>query len=273
MWNVKRKVVDLLARHAGVEVRRVHLRWHDVPVSHATLHLLPEADRRIALAVEPYTCTALERVAALIRAVRYIVRSGIPGAFVECGVWRGGSMMAVALTLLEEKVTDRDLYLFDTFEGMTAPTERDLRADGAPAEVLLATTPRRENESDVWCYAAEAEVRANLSRTAYPSERIHFVRGRVEETLPHSPPLDVAMLRLDTDWYESTKHELTHLYPRIAAGGVLIIDDYGDWQGAREATDEYLRDHPEYRILLYPIDGTGRLAIKVPAAERDRRDL
>ncbi|HYD46915.1 MAG TPA: TylF/MycF/NovP-related O-methyltransferase, partial [Terriglobales bacterium] len=220
---------------------------------------------RIALEVEPYTCTSLARVAALIRAVRYLVRYRIPGALVECGVWRGGSMMAVALTLIDENATDRDLYLFDTFEGMTPATEKDLRADGVPAQRLLATTPKLENEFNVWCFASEAEVRQNLARTGYPPERIHLVKGRVEETLPYRPGLEIALLRLDTDWYDSTMHELTHLYPRLSTGGVLIVDDYGDWQGARDATDEYLRNHPEFPILLFPIDRTGRIAIKVQA--------
>lgn len=254
----------LLARRAGIQVRRIPARWHGQPVSLATLGLLSEADRRIAFAVEPYTCTSLARVAALIRTVRYLTRYRIPGAFVECGVFRGGSMMAVALTLLDEHAADRDLYLFDTFEGMTPPTDRDLRADGAPAQEVLDTTQRRENAPTVWCFASEPEVRKNLASTGYPPERIHYVRGRVEDTLPYAPGFEVALLRLDTDWYESTRHELTHLYPQLSPGGVLIIDDYGDWQGAREATDEYLRTHPEFPILLYPIDETGRIAVKVP---------
>ena len=82
-----------------------------------------------------------------------------------------------------------------------------------------------------------------LHGTGYPPERIHFVRGPVEETLPAGAPDEIALLRLDTDWYESTRHELEHLYPRLAAGGVLLVDDYGHWEGARKAVDEYFADH------------------------------
>jgi O-methyltransferase len=95
----------------------------------------------------------------------------------------------------------------------------------------------------------------------YPEEQIHFVEGPVEETVPGSAPAELALLRLDTDWYESTKHELEHLYPRLARGGVLILDDYGYWQGARRAVDEYLAglDSP---LLLNRIDHTARIALK-----------
>ena len=105
------------------------------------------------------------------------------------------------------------------------------------------------------------EVRRNLASTGYPSDRLHFIRGRVEDTIPASAPESIALLRLDTDWYESTRHELTHLYPRLVRGGVLIIDDYGHWQGARQATDEYFSvlGSP---VLLHRIDYTGRIAVK-----------
>lgn len=267
-----RRRLRRVARRFGVHLEWIVEWWHHEPVLQPTLDLMSVADRRIARAVEPYTCTGLARVGALIRAVRYVVRHRIPGSFVECGVWRGGSMMAVALTLLDEGVGDRDLYLFDTFAGMPPPTERDRRGgDGVPAQIVLDSTPRIENDPRVWCFASEAEVRKNLAGTGYPAERLHYVRGPVEATLPHAPALDIALLRLDTDWYESTKHELTHLYPHLSIGGVLIVDDYGDWQGARAATDEYLRDHPEFPILLLPIDETGRIAIKVPARPVDPR--
>ena len=87
-------------------------------------------------------------------------------------------------------------------------------------------------------------------------ERIHFVEGKVEDTIPAHAPERIALLRLDTDWYESTRHELEHLYPRLSRGGVLIIDDYGHWQGARQAVDEYFGD--AHAALLNRIDYTAR---------------
>jgi O-methyltransferase len=112
----------------------------------------------------------------------------------------------------------------------------------------------------LWCIASLDDVRANLLSTGYPANQIHFVPGKVEQTIPKTLPERLALLRLDTDWYESTKHELEHLYPRLSNDGVLIIDDYGHWRGAREAVDEFfLRSrHP----LLHRLDYTGRLMLK-----------
>jgi len=104
-------------------------------------------------------------------------------------------------------------------------------------------------------------VRATLTQSGYPTGRLHFVRGPVETTLPEHAPERLALLRLDTDWYESTRHELQHLYPRLSEGGVLIVDDYGHWEGARRAVDEYFERHPP-APLLNRIDYTGRIAVK-----------
>ena len=208
--------------------------------------------------VQPYTMTSVERILAAIRAVDAIVDKGIEGAIVECGVWRGGSMMAMALALLRRGVRDRSLYLYDTFTGMTPPTARDVQFDGAPAVTLLANSSR---DAHVWAIAALDDVRRNLESTGYPPERMHFVVGPVEVTIPHTVPHAIAILRLDTDWYESTRHELVHLYPLLRAGGVLIVDDYGHWRGSREATDEYF-SRVESPPHLEGIDYTGVLAFK-----------
>ena len=102
-----------------------------------------------------------------------------------------------------------------------------------------------------------------LYETGYPEEKIHFVQGRVEETIPASAPDSISLLRLDTDWYESTKHELVHLFPRLSPSGVIIIDDYGHWKGCRKAVDEYFDtgDHPQ--LLLNRVDYSCRIAVKV----------
>lgn len=198
--------------------------------------------------VGPYTKSTPERVFALCHAVRYVVRSHIPGAIVECGVWRGGSMMAAAYTLLLEHDTNRDLYLFDTFEGMPPPSHHDLRWDGAAASRVLAESDPADEEA-TWAAVSLDKVRNAMRTTGYDEARIHYVAGLVEETIPREAPASIALLRLDTDWYSSTKHELQHLFPRISRGGVLIIDDYGHWQGARRAVDEYLRDHRIHLLL------------------------
>jgi O-methyltransferase len=219
-------------------------------------------DSHIIDRVRPYTMTSDERLQALIDAVRYCVKRDIPGAFAECGVWRGGSVLAMLLTLQEEGVSDCDVYLFDTFEGMTAPTEHDVSALDPPA---LQTW--QQSEGRPWAQFFdetifnEDQVRKTLYDSGYPEDKLHFIKGPVEDTLPQNAPDQLALLRLDTDWYESTKHELEHLYPALETGGVLIIDDYGHWEGARRAVDEYLEKN-EQQLLLNRIDYTGRIAVK-----------
>ena len=219
---------------------------------------IPAADAAIIRQVLPFTMTSVERLAALLHATRYLARHNIAGAIVECGVWRGGSMMAAALALLQENDNGRDLWLFDTFTGMTPPADVDRSFDGTPAAEQMRHTPKGEG---VWCACDLADVQKNLASTGYPLERIRYVEGPVEKTIPEKAPAQIALLRLDTDWYASTRHELEHLFPRLAPRGILIIDDYGHWQGARQATDEYFAQYPG-AIYLHRIDYTGRIGVK-----------
>jgi O-methyltransferase len=213
--------------------------------------------KEVIAASRPYTMTAPDKLFALILATRHVSRHKIPGDIVECGVWRGGSMHAAARTLNAAGDTERDLYLFDTYEGMPPPTDRDMRHDGTPAAELLA---KRSRDHGVWAVATLDDVQEGFAQVPYPSERVHFVKGLVEETIPDRAPEQIAILRLDTDWYESTRHELEHLYPRLSSGGVLLIDDYGWWKGAREAVHEFLEQSGE-RLLLLRM-ASGRIAVK-----------
>lgn len=219
---------------------------------------LDEHDRATIEAARPNTMTSVERLAALVLAVRHIVRNEIPGSIVECGVWRGGSMVAAARTLIHLGDRSRDLHLFDTFEGMPPPTVHDRSVDGrSAAEQLAADRP----DGVIRASAGLGIVKSALAATGYDPNRVHFIKGKVEDTIPGAAPDRIALLRLDTDWYESTRHELEHLYPRLVPGGVLIIDDFGHWQGARRAVEEYfgaMRPTP----LLNVIDYTGRIGIK-----------
>jgi hypothetical protein len=169
------------------------------------------------------------------------------------------------LTLQALGIDERDIYLYDTFEGMTAPAPEDVSdLQGAARDVWEQA--RQENQrpwNDVFGPQAfsEQSVRSLMTSTGYPPDRLHFVTGPVEETIPGTAPEELALLRLDTDWYESTRQELVHLFPRLRPGGVLIIDDYGHWRGARQAVDEYFSsEHPP--LLLSRIDYTGRIAVK-----------
>ncbi len=214
----------------------------------------------ICNAVKPYTMTSPERVNALIDAVHYIVANKIDGAMVECGIWKGGSTMAMMITLKKLMDENRDLYLYDTFSGMNAPTDVDVSFEGEKAHEMFYKNKISDDSSD-WCLCPLDEVKQNVFSTGYPKDKIHFIKGRVEDTMPENMPQKIALLRLDTDWYESTKHELTHLFPLLQPNGVLIIDDYGHWEGARKAVDEYISEK-NICILLNRIDYTGRIAIK-----------
>ncbi|HEU4347868.1 MAG TPA: TylF/MycF/NovP-related O-methyltransferase [Actinoplanes sp.] len=216
-----------------------------------------EAALPILRAARPYTMTRREKRYALYLATRHVARHEIPGAIVECGVWRGGSMHVVARTLLAVGDTSRDLYLFDTFDGMTEPTDKDVTYGGKPVAELMSA---RDRTAWIWAVASLEDVKQGFEAIPYPSEKIHYVKGPVESTLPDNAPDEIAILRLDTDWYESTRHELEVLYDRLVPGGVLIIDDYGTYRGSKQAVDEFL-EKTRARLLLLPI-GPGRIAIK-----------
>jgi O-methyltransferase len=207
--------------------------------------------------------TGVARLAAAVDAVRHCERRGISGAIVECGVWRGGSMLAMLLTLAETGAVDRDVFLYDTFEGMNEPSS----ADVSRFDDRSALDRWREHSGRPWPEVfgpeafSEEGVRETVARSGYPVERMTFVRGEVEHTIPATVPRVIAVLRLDTDWYESTRHELNHLYPLLVPGGILIVDDYGHWDGARRAVDEYFASDPD-APLLARIDYTGRIAVK-----------
>jgi O-methyltransferase len=238
-------------RGLGYEITRIQAPWP---------RDFREADIELYREVAPYTMTTPEAIYAIAEAVRHVVSNEVPGAIVECGVWKGGSMMAVARTARELGRTDIDLYLFDTFEGMTDPTEKDVRWTGESAGDLLA---REANEDSIlWARAPLDQVQHAMHSIPYPARKIHFVKGKVEATIPDQAPDQIALLRLDTDWYESTKHELVHLYPRLAPGGVLILDDYDWWRGVGEATDEYFRENGPAPFLVRIDDGGVRVAVK-----------
>jgi len=247
-----KKIVKAALARSGWELGRTADRVQE------TLADLAEADRALIARVEPFTMTSLERRASLLGAVDHIVKHRIPGDIVECGVWRGGSMMLVALALMARGDTSRHLYLFDTFEGMSEPTAEDKGLSGESAEAQLARTDR---DHPLWAVASLEDVKANLAATGYPADKIHYVKGKVEDTIPQTIPQRIALLRLDTDWYESTKHELKHLYPLLSRHGLLIIDDYGHWQGARQAVDEYFAGSAQ-PVFLHRVDYTARLLVK-----------
>ena len=249
------QVIASVARKAGISVARIDSSNVKLPIETSPI------DRDIVAAVRPFSMTSAERIWSLVQAVAYVEDEHIPGALVECGVWRGGSVMAMARKLVSLGSNHRTIWLYDTFEGMTAPTANDVEAaTGQSAERLMATTEVGDG-NNVWAYATQQDVIANLATTGYEINQFKLVKGDVAQTLQTDVPESIAILRLDTDWYESTKVGLEILYPRLAVGGVCILDDYGHWVGARKAVDDYFAA-VGHRPFMHPIDYSGRVFIK-----------
>ncbi len=211
--------------------------------------------------VQPFTMTSVERGYSLFKSVEYVVKNNIQGDFVECGVWKGGSCMLIAMTLELFGDTDRKIYLYDTYEGMPEPTEEDVISWNGRS-VLEKWEEDQSGKKDnfgSWAVGLD-QVKTNVFNCNYPEENFIFVPGDVALTLKKIKPDNIALLRLDTDWYASTVEELETLYPLLIEKGVLIIDDYGHFDGARKAVDEYFQNRP---IFLNRIDYTGRIGVKL----------
>jgi O-methyltransferase len=195
----------------------------------------------------------------LYKTIEHIVKHDVPGDIAECGVWNGGSMLLTALALKH----------YDTYAGMVKPEDIDKRWDGVPAlptwENAQAKGPTWENaqaKGTNWGYGGTVEmVLAVMRSSGYPEDKFVFVEGMVENTIPGTMAERLSLLRLDTDLYRSTYHELVHLYPTLSSGGILILDDYGYFQGARAATDQYIAEN-KLKIFLSRIDYSIRLAVK-----------
>jgi hypothetical protein len=177
-------------------------------------------------------------------AAEYVVKNGIKGDIVECGVYRGGISALMAETVLYfDSDSKRIHWLFDTFEGMTEPAERDFKHGAAFNDTLKKyhSTLNSDGISE-WCLGSEEDVALTMKISPIDKSNYKLVKGKVEDTLPAEGLGEISLLRLDTDWYESTKYELEKLYPNLQRGGVLLIDDYGSWNGAREAVNEYFEN-------------------------------
>lgn len=205
--------------------------------------------------VTPFTMTSVERIGALYDSLEYIRANNIQGDFVECGVWKGGNILGIMEYLAFHKMTDREVVLYDTFEGMTPPEDIDKDLNGRKAESIL---------EDVMCISPIDEVRETIERSSFPMANVTFVVGDVCKTLNSANYLhenNLALLRLDTDWYASTKKEIEVLYPKLNFGGVLIVDDYGHWKGSKTAVDEYFEGQG-ISPQIEQIDYTGIKIIK-----------
>jgi O-methyltransferase len=233
--------------------------WGFIPPDQYLIDTEP-AFREIWDAVKPFTMTSPERGYSLFKAVEYIRKSHISGDFVECGVWKGGSCMLIAKALQRFGDGGRHLHLYDTFTGMTDPTSEDIIAWNDRSIADRWEEDKRADKFGSWSIGVE-EVRRNMISTGYDTERLHFIVGDICETIDNHIPDSIALLRLDTDWYASTVKELDILYPRVVSGGILIVDDYGHFKGARKAVDEYF-EAAGFFPYLSRSDYTGRVLVK-----------
>lgn len=195
-----------------------------------------EVEVELVKRVRPFTMTSPEAVRNLRECVRHVVARGIPGAFVECGVWKGGSSMAAALSFLE-LAERRDIFLFDAYD-LPIPPPVGLDTDHEGNRILGGAAEARP----YWAAVSAEEVTANMRATGYPVQHVHVVKGLVADVIPARAPDLISILRLDTDTYESTIHNLRHLYPRLREGGFLVLDDYGTHQGVKAAVDEFFAE-------------------------------
>jgi len=249
MKKLMRKIVnENFLNKFGYEIRKLGVE--------EVIEEMTSEENQIITKCLKYSMTTKLRMWALINSINYIFNKKIEGDFVECGVWRGGNLILYNL-LNEKKNLNRNIYGFDTFEGMPLPGKFDLKNDGRSAVDLYY---QRTKSNDGWCKSTLDEVEKNISKEC-PDHNINLIKGKVEDTLliEKNIPKKISILRLDTDFYESTKIELEVLFPRLETGGVLIIDDYGSEKGARKAVDEYFKIKP---LLIY-VDHTCRLLIKI----------
>lgn len=192
------------------------------------------------------TMCSKKRVEVLAEAIHYIVDNDVPGDFVECGTWRGG-LAALMLHNITMHCLDKKIYIYDTFEGMPEPGENDCNTSKRMYE---------ENKGD-WCKAGLDVVQSVLEEIASTyNHYCTFVVGKVEDTLDATHPNNIALARLDTDWYSSTKKELEVLYPLVVSNGFVLIDDYSDWNGCKQAVDDYLATLDKTTYTMQLADGS-----------------
>lgn len=202
--------------------------------------------------VKPFSMTSFERIVELFNCLEYIRLNEIEGDIVECGVWKGGNILGI-MEYLDYYNIDKKIWLYDTFEGMTKPDE-DYDLNGNHASNM-------PHMPVVLAYSPITEVKENLKKSKYKKENLNYIIGDVSDTLlnPINIPKKISLLRLDTDWYKSTKDELNFLYPNLVDNGVLIVYDYGHWKGSKKAVDEYFEGK---NIQIDYIDYTGIKIIK-----------
>ena len=214
-----------------------------------------DEDKVLIDSIGEHSLTPLVRRWTLIKAMHYINQNKLDGDIVECGIWRGGNIfLAKKIQDLFYNEIKRTFYGYDTFEGMPEPSIYD-------GEKVNKIYKLFESKNEKWTKASLEYVISSAKKFFTNIENLKFIKGKVEETLINKEnlPKKISLLRLDTDFYESTKIELEILYPLLVQNGVLIIDDYGDFLGCRKAVDDFFFKRG---VLMIGIDKSCRILIK-----------
>lgn len=270
---MKKMIIKLLAK-AGYEIRKLPSVNVKKPAGadllesrlsvklNLRLEFEEEAFEAIQV-VKKNTMLTYEPLVSLYEQVVYCERNNIVGAFVECGTWKGGAIGLMALANLKHGKQKRHLHLFDSFEeicqgdeehddsSIVKETLRISKVNASGKQPLKAL----KGVYDQWGGPGTLEInRSLLEQTiGYSTEYLHYHKGWFQDTVPLSPKeiKQIALLRLDGDWYESTKVCLEHLYPMLSDGGVVVIDDYGYNIGCHNAVHEYFTLQKIHPLLSY----------------------
>lgn len=220
---------------------------------------LSDKQRHLINITNPISMTPQIRRYNLIQALEYIAHYKLEGDLVECGVWKGGNLV-IYKKFIEEKNIKKNIYAFDTFEGMSGQDHNDYIINGGIKAQTILDKDIKKITND-WGVCSLEEVKFNISQRTKNLNNIFFIKGKVEDTLLDAMnlPKKISILRLDTDFYQSTKIELEILYKKVCKGGVIIIDDYGHWAGSKKAVDEFFK---EKFVWMHYVDYACRLIIK-----------
>ncbi|GAB1449413.1 hypothetical protein MASR2M44_24410 [Bacteroidota bacterium] len=188
------------------------------------------------------------RLVNLQEVIRYVASANLPGAYVECGVWKGGSVAFAAHQFLSNK-HQAPLHLFDAFDDICQPDaavdgQRAVHDVGGNTNAAGQLTPVKGVYDKLGGPGEEQKVVELIAtQVGYPKEKIHIHKGWFQDTLPVDSAQvgEIAVLRLDGDWYSSTKVCLDYLFNQVVSGGVIIVDDYGCYEGCKKAVDEFLQ--------------------------------
>jgi O-methyltransferase len=188
-------------------------------------------------------------------ALRYLLENGIEGDLVECGIYKA-DIEFTWIDVLQQSGQAREIYLYDTFTGLTPPTDFDFELSGHNQQLSTSQGTLEfwhlQQAYGGWCAYSLENVKSRLESTGYPVEKLHYVVGDVKETLQHTVPEKIALLRLDTDFYDSSLAEISALYDKVVPGGIIILDDYLFWNGQKKAIDEFFESRgltPEIKLF------------------------